>query len=954
MRFQQTSARGSRSVCVLAIALVIACLTWGQTSSAWGQATVASARKLELSGKLAEATEQYLELGPADVIEQTLGLARIDVAQGQRAAATERLKSAASEHSSSSAIQAALARLAFDRGDWDAARAGIAATLKLEPDNLSARLLEGELFEATGGLKEADAAYKWLVDYYNDHDKFTPDGLLCIGQGAAQFARWNRLTDQFSFLVNDLYPSALKQEPNYWRAHLQSGLLFLEKHNVAEAAREFAAALKLNPQAAEAYAALARLSLEQYDIDNARQAYERALELNPELLTAWQAKADLAMANFDAPGALEVLDAALKLNPRSEETLARIAAAYVVLDGLPAPDADVRLNELLADVDKQNPHAGRFYLTLATRLEERRQFAAADRYFRQALARMPQIVGPQAGLGMMCMRLGQEEEAQKLLDQAFEIDPFNVRVKNTLEVLDVLKGYETLETEHFRIKFDPAKDRLLARYLAAELEKVFPELCKQFGFTPPEKSLFEIFSSARNTKGHGWFSARMVGLPAVGTVGACAGKMVALTSPNDMDSKYNWARVVKHEFVHVINLQQTNYNVPHWFTEALAVANEGYPRSETWNRLLLERVPAGKQFTLDNINLGFIRPESGDDWQMAYCQAEIYAEYLREKFGPDAVAKMLAAFAENQNTGVAIQRALGVSQAEFDAGYQERLKKIVSELKVTSAPNTMKLADLERAVKEDPQNAGLLAQLAQAQLARSAYPEARKFARQALQLDPREQLAAYVVARLHLLVGDTDEALKTLEAALNAEDPQPNLLSLLAGLKLKAEDFTEAAHLYRLAADRDPENPVWQKSLARVYLLSRQNAPLREVLTKLAELDADDANVRKKLAQLALEARDLPAAANWARRALEIDVLDAEVHGILAQALADQSQFAEGIAEYEVALELSPDKLGWQFGLADALVQSGQGDRAREVLKKLLAADPKYPGADTLLESLKP
>ena len=70
--------------------------------------------------------------------------------------------------------------------------------------------------------------------------------------------------------------------------------------------------------------------------------------------------------------------------------------------------------------------------------------------------------------------------------------------------------------------------------------------------------------------------------------------------------------------------------------------------------------------------------------------------------------------------------------------------------------------------------------------------------------------------------------------------------------------------------------------------------------------------------------------------------------------MADQSQFAEGIAEYEVALELAPDKLGWQFGLADALVQAGQRDRARDVLKKLLAADPKYPGADTLLESLEP
>ena len=140
------------------------------------------------------------------------------------------------------------------------------------------------------------------------------------------------------------------------------------------------------------------------------------------------------------------------------------------------------------------------------------------------------------------------------------------------------------ETDRFRSwKFDRGQDELLARYASRYLEEeVYPELCQHFGFEPKGKSLFEIFNKARNTNGHGWFSARMVGLPYIGTVGACAGKMVALASPNDMPQKYNWARVLKHEFVHVLNLQQTDFNIPHWFTEALAVESEGYPRPQVW------------------------------------------------------------------------------------------------------------------------------------------------------------------------------------------------------------------------------------------------------------------------------------------------------------------------------------------------------------------------------------
>jgi hypothetical protein len=36
----------------------------------------------------------------------------------------------------------------------------------------------------------------------------------------------------------------------------------------------------------------------------------------------------------------------------------------------------------------------------------------------------------------------------------------------------------------------------------------------------------------------------MVGLPSVGTVGACAGKIVAMASPNEMEQKFNWAQVL--------------------------------------------------------------------------------------------------------------------------------------------------------------------------------------------------------------------------------------------------------------------------------------------------------------------------------------------------------------------------------------------------------------------------
>src|SRR5206468_12606893 len=133
-----------------------------------------------------------------------------------------------------------------------------------------------------------------------------------------------------------------------------------------------------------------------------------------------------------------------------------------------------------------------------------------------------------------------------------------------------------------------------------------------------------------------------------------------------LEKPFNWARVLKHEVTHVITLQQTHFNIPHWYTEALAVQAEEYPRPQIWNQLLLNRVPAGDLLNLDNINLAFARPKTQLEWQMAYCQSELYAEYMQVRFGSDAPARMLDAYREGLSTAQAIERVFQVPKSDFE------------------------------------------------------------------------------------------------------------------------------------------------------------------------------------------------------------------------------------------------------------------------------------------------
>ena len=170
------------------------------------------------------------------------------------------------------------------------------------------------------------------------------------------------------------------------------------------------------------------------------------------------------------------------------------------------------------------------------------------------------------------MRLGEEAEAAKLLAESFAIDPFNVRVKNMLEVLDLLKALRDDGNRAFRHQVRPRPGRIARPLCRAYLEEeVFPQLTRQLGYAPSKKTLIEIFSRSEKTSGHSWFIARMVGLPFIGTVGRVRGRWCAPTSPTELNEKYDWSLVLRHELVHVLNLQQTDFAVPHWLTEGLAV-----------------------------------------------------------------------------------------------------------------------------------------------------------------------------------------------------------------------------------------------------------------------------------------------------------------------------------------------------------------------------------------------
>ncbi len=711
---------------------------------------------------------------------------------------------------------------------------------------MQARWVEARLLDLRGELDKAVAACKWFVDRYNEK---RPDiakdaaSMLLVGQAAERYyrasARGEELKDALNDVINDLYEGALRTDPNCWQAPWLQGRLFLSGYDERSAVRELARAQQINPLAPEVLVTLGQADLQGYRLAAGRSKAEQRLEINPHYAPAYILLADLNISDERFDDAKAAAQKAVAENPRDEDALGRLAASCrLLVDPIGAAAAE---QAALAN----NPRPASFYAALAERLADRRKYHSAERAFLLAAAADPSRPDAPIGLGMLYMQVGRETEARSLFDSAFAADPFNVRADNMMKVLRHMASYTSVESPHFTVVIDPTQDELLARYMSRYLEKVYPTLTARFGYAPHGKTKIEIL------KDHQRFSGRTIGLPFVPTVGACTGRVVALASPKATRVPFNWARVLTHEVAHVITLQQTDFNIPHWYTEALAVESEGFPRPQEWNKLLLERVPKrDKLLNLDTINLGFIRPHEPDDRQMAYCQAQLYARYMLKRFGDDALIRMLTAYRRGLVTDRAIAASFQVDKADFEKGYLAYLDDVIKTIRVRvneEAPVAM--SKLESQLKEKPDDPELNARMAYEHFARRDYKEARPFADKALEKKPHHPLASYVKARLLDTIGDDTAALAVLTPALDPNRPDERVIDLLAVLKLKAGELDEAEKLYELARKDDPFHNKWIAGLARVHLRQKNTDKFLADLAMIAANDADSFIVRKELAE---------------------------------------------------------------------------------------------------------
>lgn len=853
------------------------------------------ARKNLLRGYYGEAREQYQELlkGPKTKGAAVLGLSKTFQSEGKYDEAQKSVEEALKVMDKDPALQARLAELLYLRGKWDEAEKAAQKGIALKKDNFLARWVRGQILRDKGQWDKADEEFRWFVRTYTERNKAGMDitdseELLLVGVAGLERARLHHLTDQFQFILEEVLDFSVKQDKIFWPAEYQAGRLYLEKFNKAAAARALDRALKINPSAADVLTAKGLAAMQRLETKEAELYAEQALKINPSLTEALRLKADLRLFAGEYEEALKDLEKARAVNPREETTLALFAAAHFLRRD------DKALETIIKQVEEQSAAPAIFWFELADNLDRRRFFGDAEKYFKKAMELEPRLPGPLAGLGLLHMRLGNEEEARKLLDQALDADEYNLRVSNTLRVLKHLDDYDTLKTEHFLLRYEKKNDEVLALVMAKYLEEIYQELAEKFDYRPKGPILIEVFNR------HDMFSGRVVQLPDLHTIGASTGKIIAMVSPRDtakvIARPFNWVRVIRHELVHVFNLEQTNFRIPHWYTEGLAVKLEGSKPPPAWNNLVAEKLREKDLLNLDNILLGFIRPRNPEQWNQAYMQSLLYVEYIEKEYGAKSIGQLLAAYAEGLETDEALKKVFKVSKAEFEKGYVGFLEGRVPKDAIKAQPGFASFRAVKEAYEKDTENPDLAALLAERYYHLGNRKEAKVLADKAMELKKFHPLGVYVKALVMTDEGSADTAFGLLSKTIDEKSDNLKPLRLLAKLQFDRKKFAEAAKLYERCRELDPFDSSWLTLLTRAYTQAGDDTKLLATLKELADATPDDLGTRKQIAKMSQKEGKHADVETYARQALEIDVLDADARTMFLAALTAQGKNDEAKA----------------------------------------------------------
>jgi tetratricopeptide (TPR) repeat protein len=455
--------------------------------------------------------------------------------------------------------------------------------------------------------------------------------------------------------ANDSFRAAVKLRDADPAPRVRWGRMYLDHWQASEASGLFAEALKINENYAPALLGAALVAGEQFE-GAAIKSAEKALAADPKLYEADEVIARVHLEDGDAKKAADAANAALKIYPEALDAMALLGTIDLLNDKTDSP--------WMAQALKINPRYGEAYAIAGHFFIINRRYDEGIAIYRKALDLDPSLNETRSDMGVNLMRLGKEDEARQQLEQTYNAGYQSPETVNSLRLLDSYKNYDTFKTPTTILRLNKKESALLRPYFQAEFDRALATYEKKYHYKLKQPVQIEAYPD------HEDFAVRTLGMPGLGALGVTFGYVVAMDSPSARKpGQWHWASTMWHELSHVYSLEMTNFRVPRWFSEGLAVYEETAAAPDWGDRLdpgAIEAIKEKKLLPIADLDRGFMHPTYPNQVIVSYFQGGKICNFIAEKWGYEKLIAMLHDFGNKMTTPEVVQEEFQMKPEEFD------------------------------------------------------------------------------------------------------------------------------------------------------------------------------------------------------------------------------------------------------------------------------------------------
>ena len=737
--------------------------------------------------------------------------------------------------------------------------------------------------------------------------------------------------------------------------------------------------------------------------DLALQQFEKAAALDPD---DPKIQTQVALSEIDTGQGQQGLDALEHVF--ASESGATVAGPTLVLTELRANHVDraAEVAESLIQRDNKNPT---YHTLLGITRAAQRDYPAAERSFRAALAIDPELPSATRDLAQLYAETGRAEEAKKVYNDLLAKKPDDITALLGLADLYIAgkkwaDASDVINRARTTARNDPAPSlKLINLYELRQdwnsAKTVAAELATQFPGDP----------SVLVAQGRAQFESGDV---------------------NGAISSYKRAHELAPRTISILSRYLALLNSAKYFTEARGVLEDAISLDPRNNSLKADLIRV--EAKIDGVDAAVSKAsllEKDDPKNNIYAlvSAELYDNAGRAKDAQAVLEKAIVDRPSDKSVAIALSRiyssAGNLAKAETVLG--DRLKTDPKDATIEAALAQLYLTagrtdDAKRAyldiLSQQPGNTGVLLGLAEIAMAERKWSEASDYinrAKTAAPNDPSPRIALVNMyglrrdwqnakaaateltekfptnpdaldaqGRVQIASGDVRGAVATYKSIAELAPNSTAALSRYVSLLNDSKDYAEANTVLQAALARDPKNSSFKADLIRIeYKLNGLEAGLGKArefanadpdnslydivsagLYESAGRGTDAVSLLEKatatrpsddalVAALSrLYARTDPRKAEGILNSrLQTDPEDFAILSALASLYLDEKKYDDAIAEYSRIVSERPTDAPSLNNLAWLYQQKGDLAKARELAERAVAAAPRAPQIDDTL-----